>query len=88
MFDPDRQFANPAAGGMEHRVGDGCGGAYHADFSDAFDPERVDDLVPHFHELHLDIWGVGMDRDEVVAQARVGPPALPGGIIGSADDLL
>src|SRR6266487_4429477 len=77
ILDGDRQFADTAAGGVEHRVGDGRGHADLADLADALDAQRIDHLVADLHQLHVDSGRVGVDRDQVVAQAGVRPAALP-----------
>jgi hypothetical protein len=77
VLDGDRQFADAAAGGMEDGVGDGGGDADLADLADALEAKRVDHLVADLDELHLDVGRVGVDRDQVLAQAGVGPAARP-----------
>src|SRR5919112_4813683 len=77
MLDSDRQLADAPARGVEDRVGDGSGGPNLADLSDALDAERVDDVIADLDELHLDVGRIGVDRDQVLAQARVRPAAHP-----------
>src|SRR4051794_14869104 len=75
MLDSDRQLADAAACGMEDRIGDGSGGPDLADLANPLDAERIDDVIANLDELHFDVWRVGVDRDEVLAQARVCPAA-------------
>jgi len=70
VLDGDRQFAGPVAGGVVHRVGDRGGGADLPDFPDALDAERAGDVVLDFDQLDVDVGRVGVDGDEVVAQAQ------------------
>src|SRR5215208_1797268 len=77
MLDSDQQLADAPPCGAEHGVYNGRSGTYLADLTDALNAERVDDVVANLDELHLDIWRVGIDRYEVIAQARVIPAARP-----------
>ena len=83
VLDGDRQFAGPVAGGVVDRVGDRGGGADLPDFPDALDAERAGDVVLDFDQLDVDVGCVGVDGDEVVAQAGVGPAAVAGVHVGA-----
>jgi len=59
-------------------VGDGGAGADLPDLADALDPERPGDVVFHLDEVDVDIGCVGVDRDEILAEAGAGPAGAHG----------
>src|SRR5207302_10072264 len=78
VLDGDGQFADPVPGGVVDGVGDGRAGADLPDLADALDPEGPGDVVFDLDEVDVEVGCVGVDRDEVLAEAGAGPAGAGG----------
>src|ERR1700733_10358130 len=73
----DREFADPAAGGVEDRVGDGRVDAGGAELADALAADRAGVLVYFVDERDVDVGGdVGVDGQRDPCQVLGQPAAV------------
>src|ERR1700724_2961327 len=78
LVDGDWERSDTPAGGVVHRVGDRGGYAHDSDLAEALAADRVE-LVRFADEDDVEVGHVGVDRDQVVAERRVGD-ATGGGV--------
>jgi hypothetical protein len=74
MLDGDRQRSDAPAGGVLHGIGDGGRHADDPDLAEALDAEGAEAVRPA-NEDDVEVGHVSIDRDQVVAEGRIGDAA-------------
>lgn len=70
LVERDGKIARAHAGGIEHRIGHGRGGAADAEFTDALDAKNVGFAVEAVEQYGIDLGDVGMHGYQVLRDVR------------------